>query len=316
MSIVVISLIAAVCFGSFFLFVSLFSKREDYMLDDYTDEDKPDNVRIIKKDITKIIEKEVEVVNTQEIDRLNEKLKEVISKGIEFKEKVFSKESELNLTLTKITDIESDFNTYKNKMNDELKNALKEKDELFNSSFSILNENRLIKKSMGDQENENNNLIEKLKKEKYELEAKNNELINERESTNKIIEDRDYFIKLVEKKDKEIKSIKHDLNYEYQKHPNVYEGVDEYGSFYDISLIPSGKFSKDHVTKILEASREIDADQFAYYGVNTSNGHESLEVYNINKLSSFIERVQRKKTDGKYKIYIILDNRVYYYEIY
>ena len=338
MSILLISLIAAGCFGLFFFLVSLVSKRTDYMLDDYTEEDKPDNVRIIERDITKVIEKEVikevevevEVENTSEIDRLNSKLERISHEKDQLKEKSLTNEQELNTTRNKILNIESDFNLYKEDVEGKLTNALKEKERLLNTNISVENENELIKKSMNDQQKENNDLIEKLKEDNSKLESlvdklnkikdsesesKDTELLKERENIKKLVKDRDYFIELVEKKDKELKVIKHDLDYEYKKHPNVYEGIDEYGKFYDISNL-DGHFPKEHTKKILEVSNGIDPDQFVYYGINTTNGYESLETHNIKRLDSFIERVQRKKTDGKYKIYIILDNRVYYYEIY
>lgn len=328
MSIVLMSIMAALCVGVFFYIVSLFGKKEDFMLDDYTEDDKPDNVRIIEREITKIIEKEVikevevEVENTFEIEKLNK----------EIEEKTFSNKLEIDSTLNKIISIESEFESYRKDMENKLKDSLRIVEELSHNNASNQNENTLIKKSMIDQQSDHIDLIDKLKMDNSEMESKmielqkfneeerilikskEDELNKERESFNKILEDRDYFIRLVEKKEKELNSIKHDLNYEYQKHPNVYEGIDEYGKFYDISNI-DGKFPKDHITKILDVSSKIDSDQFAYYGIQTLNGYENVEIHSISRLSSFIERVHIKRTEGLYKIYIILDNRVYYYEI-
>tara|TARA_R110000772_G_C13305840_1_gene439331 strand:+ start:3169 stop:4110 length:942 start_codon:yes stop_codon:yes gene_type:complete len=312
------------------------------MLDDYSEDDKPDNVRIIKRDITKIIEKEVikevevevevEVENTSEIDRLNIQLERILLQKNQIKEKSLTKEQELSETQKKISNIESDFHLYKEDMKDRLTDALKEKERLSNTNASVGNENVLIKKSMEDQQKENNDLIEKLKEDNSKLELvvgklkkikdnegelikeREDELTKEKENAENLVKDRDYFIELVEKKDKEIKVIKHDLSYEYRKHPNVHEGTDDYGKFYNISNL-EGHFPKEHITKILEVSNGVDPDEFVYYGINTVNGYESLETHSIKRLDSFIERVRRKKTDGKYKIYIILDNRVYYYEI-
>ena len=276
MTTLIISLIAAGGFGLFFVLLSMSGKKTDYMLDDYTEEDKPDNVRIINRDITKIIEKEVikeveveveveveiekevikevikeievekEVIkeievekivkDTFEVERLNNRLNRIEESKNKLNELVSTKNNELLSTQEEVLNLESKFEDYKTMMNDKLDSVVSEKKKLYDTKSISEKENVLIKRSMDDQQKENNYIIQQLKDERndyqtklsdfissleknkklkkniqLELESTKEELSKEKENINRMVEDRDHFIKLTENKEKELKNIKSQL---------------------------------------------------------------------------------------------------------
>lgn len=351
------SVLAAGGFGFFFLLLSIFSKREDFMLDDYTEDDKPDNVRIIERDKLKIVEKEIEVEvekpvrDIEEENRLKDEIKSIMGSKREVEEKLNDREDYIKSILKDLSDLDSEYKDFKEKSGNKIKevrekadNKIREIKELNKSLESenktlieknktLVEENKEIEELSEKKDLDVNIIIEGLEKKNKTLISKVNKLTKEIEEEDKVIKtkdeeiskekkniddlirDRDYFIDLAEKQKKEIEKLRSNGGKEFIKRPNVYSGVDDYGTFYDISII-GDKFPKPHVEIIEDVIGKMDSDQFAHYTINSVTGHKSLEIHHVNTLPSFIERVQRKKTDGKYKTYIILDSRVYYYETY
>lgn len=377
MSVITISIIAALGFGLFFIFLSLISKRTDYLLDDYNEDDKPDNVRIIERDILKYVEKKVEVENKSEIERLAIELDKLTSMNNDLVSNLDSKNVELETLLNDINVIKSDKESYKleldkiieerekliaenNSLSNEVQSLVEnsenlngsinnlesdifklnkeieiydnsliehrrieeslnvERDNLSKLNDSLLNDVKKINQEKGKIEVEYNDTIDKLNQDIKDKDNQIDEIIKslevERDSNSKIIKDRDYFIEIVERKNKEINTMKNNLNYDHQKHPNVYEGIDEYGKFYDISRVHD-YIDPKYADKIVNIMEQNDPDQFTYYAINTDNGFENIETHSINNILSFVDRVSNKKTRGKYKTFIIIDNRVYCYEV-
>lgn len=339
MSALTIAIIASLSFGLFFLIISLVGKQKDYLLDDYNDEDLPDNVRIIERDVHKIVEKEVikevEIENTDEVNKLNEEIREKNTQIDQLNDSI----NELNYNKKSndetIHRLKEDIILHKNKINTIIDNNRKEKEDLNRTLNGIKEENDQLSESMNLVNDDRKKLFnevsvlnkeieklnQKVKDTEKELreniksnESKSNELMEINNSVDKIITDRDYFINLLEKKEKELSDFRHDLNYEYKKHPNVYEGTDEYGSFYDISKIDN-KFPIEHIKKIKNIISELEPNQFVYYAINTKNGYENTQIYDVNDLDKVSQRLINKKSEGKYRIYIVLDCRVYHYDI-
>ena len=328
MSLLIVSGIVGLSVGIFFLLISIFSKKEDYLLDDYSVEDAPDNVRIIEREIPKIIEKEVikevpkivdrivekeiivekvvTVTDTKEIERLSRELNDVTEEkisihnelekiGIDSKEEIDKKESEIKVINEKINTLLSE--------KKEVDDKLKESDE---NNVSVIN---------------------KLKKEKTNIELKLVEVEKNRKGYKELfkktkkeltdaVDDRDHFYKVIEKKDVDIKRLKSDINTSNIKHPYVYEGIDEYGKFFDVYSDTTGIVNKK-LMKIREISENLEPTQFAYYATIDTNNFENVHIGQIIEVESFIKKhkLKEKETNGKYEVFIIFSNRVYPFKL-
>lgn len=354
MSLFVYSLIAGLTVGLFFLLISFVGKRKDYLLDDYTDEDAPDNVRIIEREVHKFIEKEIIkevekiVIDTEEIDNLTTQ-KEDLSKKIENQEK------ELTIKLSELETRENALKTLK----DKVKKLSDEKKELEVSHIELKDKLNSLSEELADKQEMYENEIDELAKSK-ELDTKEQQnIITEKEALlnkasinidklkgeisdvkNKLSEvdknrkeyqdlfkkakkdldtnksDTEHFAKLIDKKDQEISELKYKLDNITIKHPVLYEGTDDYGKFYDVYSLPK-KISVERQHKIQDISAKLKADEFGYYVVNTTNSYETIQVLNINELTKTIKTFSEiDNINSKYNIFVIIDSRAYLYEIY
>lgn len=339
------SLIIALGVGFFFFLYSLFSKKEDFLLDDYTEDDKPDNVRIIEREIPKIIEKEIIkevekiVIDTEKIKELEEKINDIenskklleqslksTSDDLEKSEERCKKiEQKLNEYKVEKELVENDFTLYKKEMSEKFNLVTEEKENIKKTKDK---DYTILQQSIKDQQQETNNIISKLKEEKVQLLEENKkieenrneyqklyketkkELDDQKKEINSIISDRDHFSNLIDKKDDEIKKLKVNLDVELKKQ-GVYKGVDSYGHFYNINNI-EGKIPKSHIFKILKAHDELDKNQFAYYTITKVNDYENIKINDIDKLEDFQLRARNENIKSKYTLYVIIGDKVYY----
>lgn len=325
MELLVISGIVGVSVGVFFLLISIFSKSEDYMLDDYSLEDAPDNVRIIEREVPKIIEKEVIKEVPKIVDRIIEK-EVIVEKLVKDVEEV----DKLSIELKNLNEEKLSIHNELKKMESESEEKIQKKElelESVNKRLEeLISEKEDISKKFEKSNKENSSIINKLKEEKSNIESKLEEVEKNRrgykdlfKKTKKelsdVIDDRDHFYKVIEKKDQDIQRLKSDINTTHIKHPYIYEGVDEYGKFYDVYSDTTG-ISEKKLNKIREINEDLDSDQFAYYVTIDSNSYEKLQLGNISDIESYFKRVNDKEMiSGKYEIFIIFSNRVYPFKI-
>jgi DNA repair exonuclease SbcCD ATPase subunit len=314
MNVIIISICAGLSVGILFFLISIFSKKKDYMLPDYTEEDAPDNVRIIEK----------EVFNTDKIDELNDNIKKLESENTELRnnnnllskdnEKVISEKDSLKSNLS---EFKEKINILENNKNDLLKsiNGEKEVNKLLEENIKEIQDK--LKNTINEKEQLITDLKEKentINKDKIERNKKNKELIKER----------DYFINIVEEKDKTIKKLKQQIQNkenrieklasmleEYQK---TIEGKDDIGHYYDIDNLPD-HFNNDLKSKINNIYDNLDSDKFAYYTMNNFNGKSDLMILDKEQLPKYVNIAKRPKTRGKTDIILIVDNKVYKFTI-
>ena len=338
MNTLVISGLAGISIFLFFLFITIFSKKEDYMLDDYTEDEKPDNVRIIEREIPKIIEKEVivekevEIFNTKEEERLrsivDQKNKDINELQNSIETHINESKNAIELLNSKVEDYENHIKTLnitidKNRysiteLEDEKNNKSKEVTELKDTIEKLEKDNNLLSTSIREGDKENNILIENLKRDISDKDFFITKLEKDiKEYKNKVtqsISDRDHFIKVLEDRTKEIDKLKDKIKTiknSFENNNFVYEGVDDYGKFYDIHNL-NGHIPKENIPKINEINEQLDSDRFAYYTINTESGHEGVTFYDISELDKKMANLSSiHNKNGKYKIYVINKNRVY-----
>lgn len=359
----------------FFALISLFSKPEDYLLDDYTEEDAPDNVRVI--------EKEVRVVDNSEIDRLSKELTLVSDKSRDLESNLSQKETQLSEYKVMLETVESNITNITNEKNnlveekDNLSNKItslqslvdesnkdienrkevisqlekqinsledkcnlkvKENEELITKNSNLDKEKSLVKQSMLDQEKEASELISRIKKEKSKLEEdltkveKNRKEYQElfkkskgqldslkttlkevEDTSKKAMEDRDHFSKLVDQKEEKISKLQGEISILTESNSHVYDGTDEYGHFYDVYNMVG--YPKNITNKIQDINDELEAGQFGYYVYNNHVDKESLEIGDISNIDRYLQMANQKETNGKYSVFVIMNNKVYPFKI-
>jgi len=354
MSLLFVSVIAGLSFGVFFWVISLISKREDYLLDDYTEDDAPANVRIIEREIPKYIEKEVikeiekVIVDTDEVDRLS-KIKEDITKQLEHKEQdleikhkeLSEKETIVKEMEDKLSSISSEKTTLEVKEKElseklsSLSNELVQTETNYKEKLEKeISEKELVKQEQSEiltkKEAEINKAVNNIKILKEEVDSVKNKLKevdkNRKEyqtlfkKTKKDLDvnksDTEHFAKVLDKKDEEINKLKTQLDNISIKTSTLYEGVDDYGKFYDVYSLPD-KIPTERVHKIQDISEKLKSDEFAQYAINTSNSYENISTHPLSELPKYIKTINNiDSVNGKYNIFIIIDNRVYIHEVY
>lgn len=368
-----ISIIAGISIGIFFFLISKLGKQEDYLLDDYTEEESPDNVRVIEREVPKIIEKEVIIEvekliqDDSEIKRLNlelESLKEKISisnidiellttQKTELNDQISNKDSEKSKLESEILikdsqiekvnkiieETEFNFDSYKKETTEKYTNVntkynqiIEERDILVGEKDSLVSEkesltiekeylseeNKLSKRYLEETKDEKDEIVSRLNKDKNNLKDKLEKVEENRkeyqslfqkskEKVDRALKDRDHFIGLVDQKDIELSKIKKEII----SNPHVYEGRDEYGKFNDVYNLSGEEYTSTIIDKIQQINDELESGQFGYYVINTMSNTENLQINDISSLDKFLKRVNKPKTRGKYKIYLIFSNKVY-----
>jgi chromosome segregation ATPase len=325
MSIEFISLLVGIFFILTFYIISKITKREDYMVDDYDEDDLPDNVRIIKKEVivrddskinelneennilnNKISElnlekdellKRLEESNNHYLDyeKKNQREKEQMSNSIEeLNNKILEKNKEISI-------INKDLNTIKSNFEIQEKDIDNYKKEI----DSKIKSERLLTTSLKNKEKSYKEIIDNLKKEIDSYKQKNKDAIK----------DRDYFSKLIDDKENEIGRLKEKIDkLTDMLELDISEGSDNFGRFYSIhnlSELPS-RFSE----KIIKINNELDSDQFAYYLYDTTEDNERVKIYDNTQIKDIVHRLkQLNKINGKKDIFLIYQNKVYIYSI-
>lgn len=331
MDLLIVSGIVGLSVGVFFLLISFFSKKEDYLLDDYSVEDAPDNVRIIEREVPKIIEKEVIKEVPKIVDRIVEK-EVVVEKVVTDDKEIKRLSTELtNITKEKIS-IHKELEKIGNDTDEKLKLKESEIESINKKMNTLLSEKQEISKKLEDSDN-NTSVIKKLKEEKGEIEVKLAEVEKNRKGYKDLfkktkkeltdaVDDRDHFYKVIEqknddikKKNDDIKKLEFSINNSSIKHPYIYEGVDEYGKFFDV-YSDTTKIVNSKLMKIREINENLEPDQFAYYTTIDSNNYENVHIGQISEINSFVDKVKGKEVNGKYEVFIIFSNRVYPFKLY
>jgi chromosome segregation ATPase len=290
----------------FFLFISLFTKSEDYLLPDYTEEDAPDNVRII--------EKEVRVVDNQEVDRLNKELN-IINENSKNKEKELNEQllkykSALETTEETLTKIEEEKNnlieekdtlskdvsnlqslvddysqdiTNKkevitqleeqiNLLEEKYKSKVKENKELVTHNTNLDKEFTLVKHSMADQEKETSLIIDKIKNEKSKLE----------EDLKKVEENRKQYQDLFKNSKTELEKVKEKLKEVEDTNKKAMEDRDYFSTLVD---------KKEEKISNLQNALESKISPVVYEGTD-DYGH-FYDIYNIKDIpQNLVNKIQ------------------------
>lgn len=268
----------------FFFLYSLFSKREDFLLDDYTEEDAPDNVRFV--------DKEIYVEDTSKINQM--------SKEIQLKDE---KINELTDIETKYIDVDNENKSLRKKLTESQESLEETKSEIENLRNDKDNLSAQLDKTKKENR-ENEYKIQDLTDKKYSLETdlkntkeKNNEYDLELENLKKIhTEDS---IKLNSYKQSYQKT-KDELDISYQKQKKLEQTNEELKSQIDnlnTKVSKTGKDNTKYNELLIKKNNKLKQNQIQITNLERQKTQQEETINKLQQYESNFEELQEQTNE-------------------
>ena len=288
------------------------SKKEDYLLDDYTEEDAPDNVRIITK--------EKEIVDKEKEKELEKTVSELTNAKSISDTKIGELESSLSKSLSEIDSLKNELS----RNNVEISELRSINSSALSENAELLKANSTYDKGIRKLEQKNSDLEKKVDKHKHTLLSKDedisilNDRIDDLTKDNKKLQsqinmhkkDVDFFMAAKSENLDKINELERLLSeaYTINDNVNIISGVDTNGHFYNINNINFDKKTNEYIRNI---HRELEQDQVGYCVYTTNTNSFNQKIGDISNLENFLLDFRSSLDPSKYKRYLIVGDKVY-----
>jgi len=332
-----------------FVIISKVSKQQDYLLDDYTEEDAPDNVRVINKEVRIIDESklldisnlndnlrseidianskndilEKEALNIENLEKniinINEsilhKTKEIsdLKVSLSISEKLLSKiTSERDLLKSKVDNLSENIN----RISDEKDKVNKVVEELSNNERTYISDINRLEKSINQKNKELSKLEQRISSIKEDNLLIEKELEKVTKDNDKYIyqinthkKDVDFFMNGQEQSNKNIKKLEKKI--EVMNNSDNLNIISGVDGNGSFISIENINFGEKTNSIIEDLYNQLDSDQVGYYVYNTVSGVDNYKIVDISEVDEFIHKLNVDLDKVKYKRYLIIGEKVY-----